>query len=67
MPIFSCKYCEKRSENCHSTCEVYLKEKAEYDRRRRETKEKDFVDQYITNKKCEARYKQLRRYGKSHI
>lgn len=31
MP-FSCKGCEKRTPGCHSICEKYRSERAEYDR-----------------------------------
>ena len=67
MPIFSCMECDHRHINCHSTCEVYIREKAEHDKLQREIREENFVDQYITNKKCKARYSQLKKYGKSHV
>lgn len=36
MPIFCCKDCvpPKRDLHCHSTCEDYIREKAEYDKKK---------------------------------
>lgn len=30
--ITCCKNCDLRHKNCHSDCQIYLKEKAEYER-----------------------------------
>ena len=34
MPIYSCKDCTDRHPTCHSTCEKYLGEKAEDEKRK---------------------------------
>lgn len=38
MPIFCCKdyVPPKRTPHCHSTCEDYIREKAEYDKKKAE-------------------------------
>lgn len=35
-PNFSCKTCTKRYPGCHPKCEIYLKEKEEYNIREKE-------------------------------
>jgi hypothetical protein len=36
MVIYCCYKCEKRNPGCHSTCEDYKADKAEYDKRKAE-------------------------------
>lgn len=45
MPIFCCKDCAppKRGLHCHSTCEDYIREKAEYNKKKAELDAKKHV------------------------
>lgn len=55
---FSCKNCENRTENCHSTCEIYKNEKKNYDEIQ-EKRRKFIQDEYYYNKNT-AKKKRIR-------
>jgi hypothetical protein len=46
MAIYSCKGCvaPKRHPGCHSSCEEYLKEKAEYERKKAEEEKRRKIE-----------------------
>ena len=66
MIIHSCKNCQKRSYNCHTDCEDYIKEKIEYEKIRKLMRaDRDLYD-YKASRRFEIRAKYLRKYGKSY-
>ena len=62
MPNFSCKNCTppERHPGCHSTCPVYLKEKAEYDRCKEQLDKERAVGQAIYGQRSIAVHKALK-------
>lgn len=56
MGIFSCKGCTppKRYPGCHSTCPDYIRDKAEYDKRKEIASKQNRIDQGLTQQKFNA-------------
>jgi hypothetical protein len=57
MQIYSCKDCTERVVGCHSTCEKYLKEKAEY----AEENKKIYKEHYKENIMADVKKKGIHR------
>ena len=50
--IKCCRYCvDDRTDSCHSTCEKYIKEKAEHDRKMAKYKAKKEIEVYMENRR----------------
>lgn len=59
--IDSCKDCEKRCVGCHSICEEYLAQKAEYDKVKKSIKLRKDAIYDIESRKREAVERMRRR------
>lgn len=62
MPINCCKGCvpPKRNPYCHSTCQEYIAEKAEYERIRDEHNDKYKVERAIYLSRSDKVYKAMK-------
>lgn len=67
MNIRCCKDCKDRHMNCHSTCKQYIEEKANLINIHTKEKLDGRYHAYLTERKFEARSKQLRKYGRVHV
>jgi hypothetical protein len=61
MAIFSCKGCPDRHPGCHSTCQKYLEEKAQYEELRAENAKKRAIEYEIYSQRSERVYKATKR------
>lgn len=61
MTVFSCYGCEKRSGECHATCETYKKEKSEHDKRKAERDKKRTADMGVYDERSIAVHKANRK------
>lgn len=66
MPIKCCEKCvpPKREPGCHDSCEQYLEEKAEHERRKEEIDRKKRVGNDIYNRRADRVAKALRSHGR---
>ena len=62
--IYCCKGCEapKRYPGCHSVCQEYLEQKAEYDKRKTELDEKRRLTQAICGDRARKVYNAFKGY-----
>lgn len=65
--IYCCKGCEapKRYPGCHSVCQEYLAQKADYDKKKAEQDKKDRLSQAILCDRANKVYNALKGYRKS--
>ena len=65
--IFCCKGCEapKRHPGCHGKCEEYIKQKADYDKRKAELDSERKINQAILCERGKKVYGALKGYRKS--
>lgn len=54
MKITCCKDCLDRSVGCHAECEIYIKEKAEYDEQKAQILAKKKEDNAVRDTKIKA-------------
>jgi len=64
---FTCKDCTNRRIGCHSSCEKYLKEKADHNVLMRYINDTEEIYRHTKNEKYKKSNKQLRKYGKSYV
>lgn len=67
MYIFCCKDCvpPKRTPHCHSTCEDYIREKAEHDKKKAELDAKKYAAWSVQEYEIATAQKLRRRYYNS--
>lgn len=52
--IFSCYGCQERQPTCHSSCERYLREKAEHEAWKAEDDKKKAISFRLTAQRCDS-------------
>lgn len=63
--IYCCKGCEKRFPGCHATCEGYLAQKAEHDKRKAEVDKERRINQAICGDRAKKVHNALKGYRKN--
>lgn len=64
---FTCKDCTNRRIGCHSSCEKYLKEKADHNIIMRRIRNAEELYRYTKTEKHKKLNSQVRKYGKSYV
>lgn len=66
MRGFTCKDCKDRKVGCHSTCEKYNLEKAEFYKIKQTAINDRSIEHYNRDRRFMRRNAQLRHYGKTY-
>ena len=62
--IFSCYGCANRTPGCHDKCEIYRKEKAEYDALKEQADKNKAIRQGLEIQKLKAIGKRVKSHGR---